>query len=102
VTGVAIVSLYFLALTAFLGLDLLGKVPARMHALALAVLGTLTAVIALGALRATQATAAPKLMTGLGLAALALGAVAAGAGLGAIGRIIQPFLRPLVRKRPSS
>lgn len=91
-TGVLLISLYFIALTAFLGLDIIGKVPATMYALVLATLGTLAAVIIVGAFRVTALAASP-LGTGLGLAAAGLAAVAAGAGLGAIGRLLQPFTR---------
>ncbi|HEY0713402.1 MAG TPA: hypothetical protein VGF45_12060 [Polyangia bacterium] len=92
-TAVAIVSLYFLALTAFLGLDLVSKVPARFYAVGLAVLGTATAVIALAGLRPAGAAN----VMGLRAAALVLGAFAAGAGLGALVRLVGP----LARKRPS-
>jgi hypothetical protein len=91
-TGVLIISLYFIALTAFLGLDIIGKVPATMYALVLATLGTLAAVIIVGAFHVTALATSP-LATGLGLAAAGVGAVAAGAGLGAIGRLLQPFTR---------
>ena len=91
-TGVLLVSLYFIALTAFLGLDILAKVPATMYALVLAALGTLSAVALVGAFyvtaRATSSTA-----SGLGLAAAGLGAAAAGAGLASIGRLVRAYGR---------
>lgn len=90
-TGVLIVSLYFIALTAFLGLDIISKVPATMYALVLATLGTLTAVIVVGAAQVT-ALATSALGSGLGLAAAGVGAAAAGAGLGAMGRLLAPFI----------
>ncbi|HXU80863.1 MAG TPA: proton-translocating transhydrogenase family protein [Polyangia bacterium] len=89
-TAVLLVSLYFVALTAFLGLDILSKVPATMYALALAALGTLSAVGVVGALyvtvRATSSTG-----SSLGIAAAGLGAAAAGAGLASIGRLLRAF-----------
>jgi H+-translocating NAD(P) transhydrogenase subunit alpha len=91
-TGVLIVSLYFIALTAFLGLDIISKVPATMYALVLATLGTLAAVIIVGAVSVTAQSRSP-LGTGLGLVATGVAAVAAGAGLGAMGRLLQPFLK---------
>jgi hypothetical protein len=89
-TTVLLVSLYFMALTAFLGLDILSKVPATMYALALAALGTLSAVAVVGALYVTvRATSSTE--SGLGLAAAGVGAVAAGAGLTSIGRLLRAF-----------
>ena len=95
-TGVLLVSLYFIALTAFLGLDILSKVPATMYALALAALGTLSAVAIVGALYVTMRAASPT-SSALGLAAAGLGAVAAGAGLASLGRLARAF----ARKSPS-
>jgi NAD(P) transhydrogenase subunit alpha len=89
-TAVLLVSLYFIALTAFLGLDILSKVPATLYALALAALGTLSAVAVVGALYVTVRAASP-VSSGLGLAAAGLGAVAAGAGLTSIGRLLKAF-----------
>jgi proton-translocating NAD(P)+ transhydrogenase subunit alpha len=89
-TAVLLVSLYFIALTAFLGLDILSKVPATLYALALATLGTLSAVAFIGALYVTVRAASPA-ASGLGLAAAGLGAVAAGAGLTSIGRLLKAF-----------
>jgi NAD(P) transhydrogenase subunit alpha len=89
-TAVLLVSLYFLALTAFLGLDILSKVPATMYALVLAALGALSAVAVVGALYVTvQATSSTG--SALGLASAGLGAAAAGAGLASIGRLVRAF-----------
>jgi NAD(P) transhydrogenase subunit alpha len=89
-TAVLLVSLYFLALTAFLGLDILSKVPATMYALVLAALGALSAVAVVGALYViVQATSSTG--SALGLASAGLGAVAAGAGLASIGRLVRAF-----------
>jgi NAD(P) transhydrogenase subunit alpha len=91
-TGVLLVSLYFIALTAFLGLDILSKVPATLYALVLAALGTLSAVVMVGALYLTSfATSSTTSM--LGYASAGLGALAAGAGLGAMGRLTRAFAR---------
>jgi NAD(P) transhydrogenase subunit alpha len=89
-TSVLLVSLYFIALTAFLGLDILSKVPATMYALVLAALGTLSGVAIVGALYVTVRATSPA-SSGLGLAAAGLGAVAAGAGLTCMGRLLKVF-----------
>ena len=91
-TGVLLVSLYFIALTAFLGLDILAKVPATMYALALAALGTLSAVSLVGALYVIAQTTEPA-SGGLGMVAIFGSAVAAGAGLASIGRLLRAFAR---------
>jgi NAD(P) transhydrogenase subunit alpha len=91
-TGVLIVSLYFLALTLFLGLDILSKVPATMYALVLAALGTLSAVAIVGAVYVTV-LAASSTTSAMGLAAAGLGATAAGAGLASMGRLLRAFDR---------
>lgn len=89
-TTVLLVSLYFIALTTFLGLDILSKAPATMYALVLAALGTLSAVAVVGALYVTvHATSSTG--SGLGMAATGLAAVAAGAGLASIGRLVKAF-----------
>jgi NAD(P) transhydrogenase subunit alpha len=89
-TAVFLVSLYFIALTTFLGLDILSKVPATMYALVVAALGALSAVAVVGALYVTV-RAASSAANGLGLAAAGLGAVAAGAGLTSMGRLAKAF-----------
>jgi hypothetical protein len=91
-TGVLLVSLYFIALTAFLGLDILSKVPATMYALVLAALGTLSAVGLVGALFVTVRAASPA-SSALGIAAAGAGALAAGAGLASMGRLVRAFAR---------
>lgn len=92
-TPVLLISLYFLALTAFLGLDIISKVPATMYALVVATLGVLTAVVLVGALQVVRLPLAPAggaLATwGAGLAA-----AAAGAGMVAIGRLLRPRRSP--------
>jgi hypothetical protein len=93
-TGVLLVSLYFIALTAFLGLDILGKVPATMYALVLAALGGLSAVVMVGALYVpARATGLSSVGPLLGYAAAGVGAIAAGAGLGSVGRLVKAFAR---------
>jgi|KBSSwiStaDraftv2_1062776.scaffolds.fasta_scaffold2196987_2 NAD(P) transhydrogenase subunit alpha len=89
-TAVFLVSLYFIALTTFLGLDILSKVPATMYALVVAALGALSGVAVVGALYVTV-RAASSAANGLGLAAAGLGAVAAGAGLTSMSRLVKAF-----------
>jgi hypothetical protein len=94
-TAVWLVSLYFMALTAFLGLDIISKVPATMYAMVVAALGTLAAVSIVGAFY-VQVYATASNDEGLGylaLASAALGAAAAGAGLVALGRLLQGLAR---------
>jgi len=91
-TAVLLVSLYFIALTAFLGLDILSKVPASMYALALAALGTLSAVGVVGALYVIAQTTSPA-SGGLGMVAAGMAATAAGAGLASIGRLLRAYAR---------
>jgi hypothetical protein len=91
-TGVLLVSLYFMALTAFLGLDILSKVPATMYALVLAALGALSAVALVGALYVGVIAASAAGGT-LAMASAGLAAVAAGAGLTSLGRLVRAFAR---------
>jgi hypothetical protein len=91
-SAVLLVSLYFIALSAFLGLDIISKVPATMYALVVAALGTLSAVAVVGALYVTV-RAASSASSGLGIAAAAFGAAAAGAGLASMGRLARAFAR---------
>ena len=90
-TAVLLVSLYFVALSAFLGLDIISKVPVTMYPLVLAALGALAAVGVVGALPLIARGGTPA--SGFGLAALGCGAAAAGAGLAALGRLVRPFAR---------
>lgn len=91
-TGVLLVSLYFIALSAFLGLDILGKVPATMYPLVLTALGAISAVGLVGALFITSRSTSST-TNALGLAAAGLAAAAAGAGAVAIGRLVSGFAR---------
>jgi H+-translocating NAD(P) transhydrogenase subunit alpha len=91
-TAVLIVSLYFLALTVFLGLDILAKVPATMYALVLAALGTLSGVVLVGAIHVTIKGASDTSSL-FGLVSAGLGAVAIGAGLSSMGRLLRAFDR---------
>jgi len=90
--AVLIVSFYFIALTAFLGLDIISKVPATMYALVLAALGTVAAVALVGSFHVTSESVSP-VGSGLGLAGAGVGAAAAGAGLASIGRLLRAFAR---------
>lgn len=91
-TAVLVVSFYFLALTVFLGLDILSKVPATMYALVLAALGTLSGVAMVGAVHVTI-RGATDTSSHLGLLSAGLGAVAIGAGLSSMGRLLRAFDR---------
>jgi hypothetical protein len=95
-TAVVLVSLYFLALTAFLGLDVLGKVPVSLVALVTAALGGTAAVVVVAAFALSGRTPAASGPT-LALLAAGLGAAAAGAALTALGRLSGPW----ARKRPT-
>ena len=91
-TAVLLVSLYFVALTIFLGLDIISKVPATLYALVLALLGMLSAIGVVGALYATvRATSSGS--QGLGLASAGVAAVAVGAGITSMGRLLRAFAR---------
>jgi hypothetical protein len=93
-TPVLLVSCYFIALAAFLGLDILSKVPASLYALVLAALGVVVGVVMVGGwLVATSASLSSS--AGLGAASIAVGAAGAGAGLGAAFRLS----RALVKRR---
>lgn len=80
---VLLFSLYFLALTLFLGLDLLGRVPPTLYALVLAGLGVLGVGGAVGAWRDPGG--------GGRLAAAFLAGAAMAAGVVAIGRLVAPY-----------
>jgi hypothetical protein len=93
-TAVWLVSLYFVALSTFLGLDIVGKVPATMYALVLVALGTLAAVAIVGAfyIQAYAAALDDDGLRFLAIGSAALASAAAGAGLVAIGRIARGLL----------
>lgn len=91
-TAVLIVSLYFLALTIFLGLDIIAKVPATLYPLVVAALGVLSAVGIVGAVRATVQEVSPASGT-LGLVSAGLAAAAVGAGLASMSRLLRAFDR---------
>lgn len=93
-SAVVLVSLYFVALSAFLGLDILGKVPATLYPLVVAALGTVSAVGLVGAL-AVAVRSTSRTGDALAIAAGACGALAAGAGLASLGRLA----RAVARKR---
>jgi hypothetical protein len=98
-TAVWLVSLYFIALSGFLGLDIISKVPATMYALVLVALGTMSAVTIVGAfyIQSFATSLGDNRLCYLAFGSAALGAAAAGAGLVGIGRIFGG----LVRKRRS-
>jgi H+-translocating NAD(P) transhydrogenase subunit alpha len=90
VTTVVLASIYLLALSVFLGLDIISKVPPTLYGVVLAGLGTLSAVSLAGALhlavRSGAATPDP-----LSLVAIALAGASAGGGLMAMGRLLRAF-----------
>jgi NAD(P) transhydrogenase subunit alpha len=91
-TPVLLVSCYFVALAAFLGLDILSKVPATLYPVVLASLGAVCGVVLVGGwLVATRAPVAAS--AGLGTAAAALGAAAAGAGLSVVVRLSRALVQ---------
>ncbi len=89
-TGVALVALYLVALSAFLGLDLLKKVPPSLYGLVLAALGGIAAVSVVGALCLVAPDAAPAAGV-LGRLGLGAGITAGVAGTVAIGRLLGAF-----------
>jgi hypothetical protein len=90
VSAVVLISLYFLALTAFLGLDVLGKVPVSLVALVTAALGAVGGIVVVAAYVVADRASAP-LSQGLGVAALGVGAAAAGAALASMARLFGPW-----------
>jgi hypothetical protein len=98
-SAVLLVSLYFLALTAFLGLDVLGKAPVSLVALITATLGATAGIVVIAAFVVTDQASGSQGRV-LGLLAAGLGAAAAGAGLAAMGRLGAPWTA--TRKRPAS
>ncbi len=93
-TAVLLVAVYFLALTTFLGLDIISRVPPTLYALVLAGLGALTAI---GLVGAFQVAALPG-GDAVGTWASGLVGASAGAGLVSVGRL----LRANARKSRSS
>lgn len=91
-TPLLLASLYLLALTFFLGLDIVSKVPATMYALVLAALGGLAAVSLVAAIHGavSLATASGGV---LGLAATALAGACLGGALVAVERLLAAFRR---------
>ncbi len=83
-TAVLLIAIYCVGLTAFLGLDIIGRVPATLYAPVLAGLGALSAVALVGALEIAARPDANAFAT----ASAALVGVAAGGGLMALGRLV--------------
>ena len=95
-TPVLLLSLYFIALTAFLGVDIIAKVPVTMYASVIAVLGAVGGVVVVGAIYLRAGTAGvdlPDAREWLGTAGVFAGAAAAGAAVAAMGRLLPSFAR---------
>lgn len=90
-TAALLVGVYLVALSFFLGLDIVGKVPPTLYAIVLAGLGALCGVTVVGGLHlAARATGTPST---LGLAAAGLAGAAVVGGLFTVGRLAQTFVR---------
>jgi hypothetical protein len=85
VTPLLLFALYILALGAFLGLDIISRVPPTLYAVTLSGLGTLCAVVLVGVF-GTAAGQSGALMTAV---SAGMAGVTAGAGLEALGRLLQ-------------
>ena len=90
-TAGLLLSVYLAALAAFLGLDILSKVPATMYALVLAALGAVCAVALVGSFH-LDAQATSENSASLATAAAVLGGAAAGGGLVAARRLARAFV----------
>ena len=91
-TGALVISLYLLALTAFLGLDILGKLPATLATLVLAALGAMGGVVIVAALQVAGRDGGVLLHV-----AVLLGGAVIGAGLATVAKLAAE----LPRKRAS-
>lgn len=89
-TEVLLVSVYLFALAGFVGLDVISKAPPAIYGVMVALLGLLTAFAGLGAIGALPGSA-PALSNQLGMAGAALGGVAFGAGITALGKLLGAF-----------
>jgi H+-translocating NAD(P) transhydrogenase subunit alpha len=89
-TGALLVAFYLLALALFLGLDIVGKVPAALYATLIAALGALSGVTVLAGVY-LQGPRAVSGAAGLGRVGMGVGLVAAVAGLTAMGRLLASY-----------
>jgi NAD(P) transhydrogenase subunit alpha len=95
-TGAVLVAIYIVALSFFLGLDIISKVPPTLYALVLAGLGAVAAVSLVGALAFLASGYAAGPSGALGRVALGAAAAAAVGGTVALGRMAAAFTK---RKR---
>jgi NAD(P) transhydrogenase subunit alpha len=91
-TGAVLAAIYIVALSFFLGLDIIKKVPATLYALVLAGLGALAAVSLVGslALLGPAYAGAPAAAARIGLGAAVAAAVG---GMLALGRMMGAFAK---------
>jgi NAD(P) transhydrogenase subunit alpha len=85
VTAVLLITVYLIALTTFLGLDIVSRVPPTLYALVLAGLGALTAVSVVGAFHVGALPGGDPLAAGTA----ALAGMSAGGGLVVVGRLLR-------------
>jgi hypothetical protein len=90
VSEVVLVSIYLFVLAAFVGLDVISKVPPAAYGLMVAVLGLLTAFGAIGLVGPVAASLEGN--TGqLAAAGTVLGGVALGAGMSSLEKVLGAF-----------
>ena len=92
-TAAVLVAIYLVALSCFLGLDIISKVPPTLYAVVLAGLGALAAVSLVGGFHLLATGSARGHAELLGRVALCLAAGAAVGGVVAIGRMLTAFDR---------
>jgi len=88
-SAVLLASIYCLALTLFLGLDIISRVPPTLYSLTLAGLGALSAVSVVGSLHVVGRPGTD----GLAVIAAGLAGISAGAGWVAVGRLLEAMRR---------
>ena len=89
-TEVLLVSVYLFALAGFVGLDVISKAPPAIYGVMVALLGLLTAFAGIGAIGSVPEFA-PAISNQLGMAGAALGGIAFGAGITALGKLLGVF-----------
>jgi hypothetical protein len=96
-TGVLLVAIYLVALSFFLGLDILARVPQTLYAVVVAGLGAVIALALFVSAMPTQEAHAPASVSVGGLASLLGASFAMFAGVGAMSRLLGAF-----KKKPRS
>ncbi len=92
-TGALLGAIYLVALGCFLGLDILGKIPATLYALVLAAVGATLAVAFIGPLYLLGGAFPSRSEGGLPGVALVLASAAAGGGVVAVSRLVGAYKR---------